>query len=111
MSRISDTVLLGEVLDSRTRIKFSDVCYSCQIDEDELRALVSYGVLEPIVDPIDDTSPWEFSVLELKRVSKAKRLKRDLGINTAGIALALELLDELERTQGLLTQLQRQYNI
>ncbi len=43
---------------------------------------------------------WQFHISSVKRVRTAVHLQRDLGVNLAGAALALELLDrivELER--------------
>ena len=43
-----------------------------------------------------------FSAIELRRARTAMRLQRDLGVNLAGIALILDLLDEVD-TLRLLT--------
>ena len=40
---------------------------------------------------------WRFSGAQLRRARIALRLERDLGVNAAGVALALELLEELEQ--------------
>ncbi len=39
---------------------------------------------------------WRFGGASLHRAHAALRLQRDLEINLAGVALALELLDEIE---------------
>jgi chaperone modulatory protein CbpM len=39
---------------------------------------------------------WRFTYAHLRRVRVVSRLERDLGINLAGAALALELLEEIE---------------
>ena len=49
---------------------------------------------------IDDSI--ELSLAELRRVRRAQRLQRDLGVNTPGIALALELLEEVESLRARL---------
>ncbi|UUZ66040.1 chaperone modulator CbpM [Polaromonas sp. P1-6] len=63
--------------------------------------LVDEGVLAP-----SGTAPgqWRFTGLHMHRAQVALRLQRDLGVNLAGAALALELLDEM---QSLRTQLHR----
>jgi chaperone modulatory protein CbpM len=48
---------------------------------------------------------WRFSGGTVVRVRSALRLQRDLGVNLAGIGLALDLMEELE---GLRAQLHRQ---
>ncbi|MBC8379409.1 MAG: MerR family transcriptional regulator, partial [Planctomycetes bacterium] len=49
----------------------------------------------------DEIYLWRFSGSSLVRVRSAQRLQRDLGVNLAGIALALDLIEELDnlRTQ------------
>jgi chaperone modulatory protein CbpM len=44
-----------------------------------------------------DAAEWRFSGAQLRRARIALRLERDLGVNAAGVALALELLEELEQ--------------
>ena len=39
---------------------------------------------------------WRFGLREIHRVQTAQRLIRDLQVNLAGAALALDLLEELE---------------
>ena len=54
-------------------------------------------VEQGIVDPRGQTpARWRFRVSQLRRVRRAQRLQRDLGVNAPGIALVLELLDEVE---------------
>ena len=51
---------------------------------------------EGIVEPIGtDPHRWVFTGISVSRARLALRLRRDLGVNTAGAALALELLSEL----------------
>ena len=40
---------------------------------------------------------WHFDEEALGRLLRARRLERDLGLNPAGIALALELTEEVRR--------------
>ena len=60
--------------------------------------LVSEGVIEPV----GESAPWQFPGEALLRARRARRLVDDLGINLAGVALVLELLDELDKLRGLL---------
>ena len=40
---------------------------------------------------------WRFATQDLARAQSALRLRRDLGVNPAGAALAIDLIDEMER--------------
>jgi chaperone modulatory protein CbpM len=53
--------------------------------------MVDYGVLEPKGAVIEK---WRFYGANIARAKKASRLKRDLGVNVAGVALVLSLLEE-----------------
>ena len=64
--------------------------------------LIEEGVIVPGGDAPE---VWRFSALHLRRARVAIRLQRDLGVNLAGAALALQLLDELDT---LRSQLRRQ---
>ena len=61
--------------------------------------MVDEGFIEPIGV---ERSHWCFSGISVRRVQKAKRLQRDLGINLAGAALAIELIEEIEQLRALL---------
>jgi len=50
------------------------------------------GVIEPLVYPC---TQWRFESNSLQRAHTAMRLQRDLGINLAGVALAIDLLDKI----------------
>ncbi len=44
-----------------------------------------------------NAAEWHFTGAALRRARRALRLERDLEINLAGLALALELMEEVER--------------
>ena len=66
--------------------------------------LVEEGVIEP-----EGSEPrrWRFRAVSIRRIGSVHRLRRDLGVNLAGAALALELIDELDRLRLRLQRLER----
>lgn len=88
----------AELVEPDTVLTLTELCETCQVEAEWIAELVEHGALDPI---IHKTSDWSFSHVTLIRVAKAKRLERDLNLNTPGIALALDLLEEIEalRTQ------------
>tara|TARA_R110000782_G_scaffold69027_4_gene138842 strand:+ start:135 stop:449 length:315 start_codon:yes stop_codon:yes gene_type:complete len=94
-------VLSGTVLDERISLSVIDICQACGCREEWVLELVDHGVLEPGGSQRDD---WRFSVESITRVITARRLHRDLGVNIEGIALTLELLDEVN---ALRTRIER----
>jgi chaperone modulatory protein CbpM len=96
--RNGETILTGEVLEENDLVSLADLCRSCTVETHTITTLVSEGILDPMGGDMDH---WRFTVSSLKRVKTVIHLQRDLGVNLAGAALALELLDritELERS-------------
>ncbi len=90
---MKDKILTGTLLDEQTELTLNDLCKACSSSADWIIELVDYGALEPIGS---EQLNWRFSVTSLQRVRTAMRLQRDLEINLAGVALALDLLDEIK---------------
>ena len=89
--------LQGELISQEAEFTVEDLCRSCMLQSDHIVALVQEGVLDV---QGEDTTQWRFRISSFRRVRTAMRLQHDLGVNLAGAALALELLDriaELER--------------
>jgi chaperone modulatory protein CbpM len=83
----------AEIVGSTTICSLDEVCEACHVEAAWITELVEHGVIEPVER---GGASWRFSSLAIVRVAKAKRLERDLSLNTPGVALALELLDEIE---------------
>ena len=78
-----------------------EVCRACAVETGFVVELVQEGVISPQVGQAPDE--WRFAGSQLRPVSVAARLQRDLGVNLAGAALALQLLDEVESLRAQLT--------
>ncbi len=92
-------VVSGFVLEDLTEITLADLCRACAAEADLIIELVDEGVLLPSGEAPEY---WRFTGLHMHRAKVAVRLHRDLGVNLAGVALALQLMDEM---QGLRSQL------
>ena len=88
----TDKTLTGQLLEDYELITIEDLCRSCTVEVETITLLVAEGILEPIGG---DVEQWQFTVGSLRRVKTAIHLQRDLGVNLAGAALALELLDRI----------------
>lgn len=81
------------ILEEQAQLTLADLCHACVVRAEQIIGLVDAGVLEPQGrEPAD----WRFGGASLHRARTALRLQRDLDIDLAGAALALELLDEIE---------------
>jgi chaperone modulatory protein CbpM len=94
MSSSQDQALAGAIIGESTLLTVRDLCRMCAVDEGHIVAFVEEGVLS-VVD--SSGAEWQFTGTALRRARLALRLERDLELNLAGVALALELLDELEQ--------------
>lgn len=94
---VTEKILTGQLLEDYELITIDDICRRCTVEVETITLLVAEGILDPVGDEVEQ---WQFTVGSLRRVKTAIHLQRDLGVNLAGAALALELLDriaELER--------------
>jgi chaperone modulatory protein CbpM len=94
MNASQDQALAGSIFEESAVITLADLSRMCSVDERRLREFVDEGVLSVVVA---DGSEWRFSGAALRRARVALRLERDLEINLAGVALALELMDQLDQ--------------
>lgn len=90
--RQGDKVLIGQVFGENDVITIADLCRCCMVETETVTMLVSEGILDPLNG---DAGQWRFHVGSIRRVRTAVHLQRDLGVNLAGAALALELLDQI----------------
>ena len=83
-------------------LTLEQLCHACGVHADWVISLVEESIIEPQGDEIQ---VWRFSGASLVRVRSALRLQRDLGVNLAGIALALDLMEELENLRAELKKM------
>ena len=92
--------LSGDILDEGIEVSVADLCRMFAVEEHHIVELVEEGVLgtRDAVNVIEiDKTEWRFHGTQVRRARIALRLERDLGINVPGVALVLELLEELEQ--------------
>lgn len=81
------------ILEEQTGLTLIELCRACAVRADSIVELVDEGVLAPLGR---EPHRWRFTGVHLRRATVALRLRRDLGLNLAGAALALQLLDEVD---------------
>jgi chaperone modulatory protein CbpM len=95
-------MLTGIIIDERTSLTLGELCRACGVHAEYIVELVEEGVLDPIGS---EPGRWHFPGSEIRHARVALHLQRDLGVNAAGIGVALELLDEIERLRARLRAL------
>lgn len=100
---IKDTQLQtnNTTLDQPTEWTLDAVSRSCAVQTTFIIELIEEGVITPITG--QEPGSWRFTSSQLRHVTVAARLQRDLGINLAGAALVLQLLDEIETLRAHIT--------
>jgi chaperone modulatory protein CbpM len=85
-------------LDDSVEFSLAELCSVCSVEEELVIEIVAEGIVEPIGP---SRAQWRFSGVALTRVQRVLRLQQDFGVNLPGAALALDLLEELERLRRL----------
>lgn len=95
--------LTGFVLEDQTDLTLVEVCRACAAEPDMVMALVDEGLVAP-----SGSAPgeWRFTGVHMHRARVAVRLQKDLGVNLAGAALALQLLEQLDSLRARLQALE-----
>lgn len=85
-------------------LTLEQLCRACGVHAEWVISLVEESIIEPQGNEIH---VWRFSGASLVRVRSALRLQHDLGLNMAGIALVLDLMEELEDLRAELKRMGR----
>lgn len=82
------------LLDDTVQFSLEELCEACCVSEDFVVEIVAEGIVEPSGA---ERAQWRFSGVALTRVQRVIRLQQEFDVNLPGAALALELLEEVER--------------
>jgi chaperone modulatory protein CbpM len=99
MSNADTRAVQGPVVEEEIHLTLMELCQACCAPEEHVVAWVVEGVLQPIGEAPPE---WRFTGQSLRRARLALWLTRDLEINPPGVALALDLLDEIAALQARL---------
>lgn len=78
-------------------LSLAELSRCCGVTAEQTLVLVSEGVINPRGR---EPREWRFELDDLRRAQSALRIQRDLGANCAGAALAVDLLDEMQRLRA-----------
>ena len=87
----------GEIFEEYAVLSVDELSRLCSVDKTIIVELVDEGVLSVMQV---DAAEWRFAGAALRRARTALRLQRDLEINLPGVALALQLLEQLDRLRS-----------
>ena len=93
-----------EVIDEQTTFTLAELCRCCAVEAELIEAMVEHGILAPSGR---HGRHWYFPASSLRRTRITLHLQRDLGVNLAGAALALDLLERIDELDARLRALSR----
>jgi hypothetical protein len=95
-------LLQAEFLADDDWLRVDEICVRLCVERQWVVELVEVGALDPLGGP--DPAAWVFPRRDLPRVLAMTRLVTDLGVNLAGAATIVELVEERRRLLALLRQ-------
>ncbi len=101
MTERHTNALTGPIFDEATEITIVELCEFCSIETKLVDDMIDEGLLEPTGG---HSEKRRLPYSSVRRTRTAIHLQRDLGLNLAGAALALELLDRIENLRAQLRQ-------
>ena len=91
----------GIILDEQSVLTLTELSHVCAVQTGYIIELVDEGLVTPdIATEEGEPQHWRFSGAQIRRARTAIRLQSDLGVNLAGAALALQLLEEIENLRA-----------
>ncbi len=99
MTQTQITWIEGTIVEDEVHMSIVEISQATRAPEELIMSWVSEGVLSPAGSSPEDC---RFSGDSLKRAKTAAHLTHDLELNTPGVALALDLLDEITRLRNQL---------
>jgi chaperone modulatory protein CbpM len=84
------------IVEQDIALSLDELSHSLRCEADLIVTLVYEGVLEPAGNV---PATWRFGAAAVQRARRAVRLVRDLDLNPPGVALALQLLDQIHQLE------------
>ena len=93
MNENESVYLQGDIVEEHVEFTLIELCRITGASSDDLVRWVEEGAFEPQGARLEE---WRFSGTCLRRAITAQRLTADLELNAPGVALALDLLDQID---------------
>ncbi len=98
------TVLAVATVHEEPRLSLAELGDIARVHTRSIVALVREGALQPSTgESVDD---WQFPASAVARLGLAMRLRRELQLGITGTALALDLLEEVQRLRNRVSVLE-----
>jgi chaperone modulatory protein CbpM len=90
--------ILALLLDDSAEFTLEELCTTCRVAEELVFDIVAEGIVEPLGG---SRAEWRFTGGAVTRIRRVIRLQQEFDVNLPGAALALQLLEEVERLRRL----------
>ena len=104
MPEKSQSAQTGTIVSNKAELTIDDLCSTCGLSREKIVTYIAEGVIEPSGDAAVE---WRFSQTTVVEVHRARRLEHDLGLNEAGIALAFDLMSQIDDLKRRLAHLEQ----
>lgn len=91
---MSQKQVITLAVEANPELSLEELCSVCGVDLEFIHEMMAHGVIEPVQGVSVQT--WRFDSGNIRVIRTAVHLHQDLEVNHAGIALAIELMDELQ---------------
>ena len=99
MTKLNTTWIEASVVENEVHMSIVELSHASRTPQELIMSWVSEGVLSPAGSSPED---WRFSGDSLRRAKTAAHLTHDLELYVPGVALALDLLDEIAQLRARL---------
>ena len=99
MTKLNATWIEASVVENEVHMSIVELSHASRTPQELIMSWVSEGVLSPAGSSPEE---WRFSGDSLRRAKTAAHLTHDLELNVPGVALALDLLDEIAQLRARL---------
>ncbi len=103
---MNNKLIAGEIIDEKITFTISQICQQCDIPKELLLQMMEHGLFEFYQQDQDE---YRIDINGLKQIEIAFHLHKDLEINIPGIAVIIELRDELEQLRTELNFLHKHF--
>jgi chaperone modulatory protein CbpM len=91
MATTDTRVLTGQIVEEDLTLTIDELSCACAVEPGRVAELVEHGLIQWQAE-----GSLQLGGDSLRRARVALRLQRDLGVNAAGAALVIELLERIE---------------
>lgn len=110
MSKDITTVIIEDqqLQETGVWLSLNDLCERCGLQQTLVIELVELGLIAPETVAADR---WQFQVSVVPTLHQAVRLKRELDLDWQGVAVTMDLLEELQALRQQVHSLERQLGV